>query len=89
MSREEKVGEPLRDASESRVVWKNEVHMHNIAKNDMVNYEVDFICPSKGDYFDELVHPDGSPNEKEILRLRTAAASEYERRRNRDGGQRG
>jgi hypothetical protein len=34
-------------------------------------------------------NPDKSINWKETLRLRTAAANEYESRRNRDGGQRG
>jgi hypothetical protein len=34
-------------------------------------------------------NPDKSINWKETLRLRTAAADEYEKRRNRDGGQRG
>jgi hypothetical protein len=33
--------------------------------------------------------PDGSIDGRETLRLRTAAATEYERRRNRNGGQRG
>jgi len=51
-----KVGEPLPDASEDQVVWSNCVQIHRIAKNGTVNYETEFVYPSRGNGpFDELV----------------------------------
>lgn len=51
-----KVAEPLPDASEDQVVWTNSVRIHKITKSGTVNYETEFVYPSRGnDCFDELI----------------------------------
>jgi hypothetical protein len=51
-----KVGAPLPDASEDRVVWTNSLRIHKIRRKGTVNYETEFAYPSRGNNpFDELV----------------------------------
>jgi len=51
-----KVGEPLPDASEDQVVWTNSVRIHKITKNGTVNYETEFVYPSRSDSpLDEVI----------------------------------
>jgi hypothetical protein len=81
-----------------RKIIKKEIAAAGVEDPDKIASEGILVTTKTGRYdhafnqgLKEIIasNADGTTNWKETRRLRTAAADEYERRRNRDGGQRG